>query len=148
MNESPTFLNRAAHWTRFTLIAAIAVVMGLILTTPRNEYPLTMSRAQANAIGAAPGYLLTSLPQGTGTQFYLVDTTKQIICVYNITGDKLRLEAARKFDTDSDIKDTSISVGKVQIEGKANGVSKDDAKIYWDEVGPKIEELLNKKPKK
>ena len=143
MTERPAFLSRAARWVRFALLAAIAVLLGLIVTTPRNEVPLTMSRAQANAIAAAPGFLLTSLTAANGSQFFLVDTVKQVICVYNVTGDKLRLEGARKFDTDSDILDGSVP-SHIQVEG-GNGASRDDAKAYWDDAKPKIDALITKK---
>jgi hypothetical protein len=146
MTETTPF-SRAARWTRFTLLAAIAAVLGLIVTTPRNEYPLTMSRAQANAISAAPGFLLTSLTAGNANQFYIVDTTKQIICVYNVTGDQLRLEAARKFDYDTEIWDSSVAAKGIRIEGNTNGIGRDDAKAYWEEIKPKIEALLEKKKK-
>ncbi|MEI6234590.1 MAG: hypothetical protein WCT04_16165 [Planctomycetota bacterium] len=147
MSESPTFLNRAATWTRFALLAAIACVLGLIVTTPRNEYPLTMSKAQANLISAAPGYLFTSIQSGNGSQFFLVDTNKQVICVYNVTGDKLRLEAARKFDYDTDVVDGSIGLKGVIIEG-GNGVSREQAKTYGDELKIKIEDFIAKIKKK
>ena len=147
MTETPPIASRAARWTRFTLLAAIAAVLGLIVTTPRNEYPLTMSRAQANAISAAPGFLLTSLTAGNANQFYLVDTTKQIICVYNVTGDQLRLEAARKFDYDTEIADGSVAAKGIRIEGNTNGINRDDAKAYWEEIKPKIDALIEKSKK-
>jgi len=144
MSDKPDIATRAARWTRFALIAAIALVLGLIVTTPRNEYPLVMSRAQANAIAAAPGFLMTALTSANGNQFYLVDTHKQIICVYNVTNDQLKLEAARKFDLDSDIKDGSIP-HKIKIDGNSNGASREDAKAYWDDLKEKVQNLIDKK---
>ena len=84
MTEKPTILSVAARWTRVALLAAIAVVLALIVTTPHNEYPLTISRAQAQGISAAPGYLMTSLNATNADRFFLVDTTKQVICVYSV----------------------------------------------------------------
>lgn len=146
MTERPAFLGRAARWMRFALLTAIAVLLGLIVTTPRNQVPLSMSRAQANAVAAAPGFLLTTLTATNGSQFFLVDTVKQVICVYNVTGDKLRLEGARKFDTDSDILDGSFP-SHPAIEG-GNGLARDEATAYWQETKPKIDKLAEKTPKK
>ena len=91
MSEKKPFTERLAGWTRVALLAAIAVVLGLILTTPRDEvsgYPRFMTRAQAEGIAANPGYLLTSVGVGNADKFYLVDTNKQVICVYGVTNDQ------------------------------------------------------------
>src|SRR5438046_3059969 len=103
MSEKKPLTERLARWTRFALLAAIAVVLGLIVTTPRDEtsdYPRLMNRAQAEGIAAAPGYLLTSIGISNADKLFLVDTTKQVICTYGVTNDQLRLQSARKFDND------------------------------------------------
>lgn len=132
MPEKPSFIDRLERVTRFTIMLAIAVVLGLIITTPRNQYPLNMSRAEANILGAAPGYLMTSIIPTTSDKLYLVDTDHKIICVYNTAGNKLRLIAARKFDIDSQIPDAGMQ-GRIRIEGNANGINYDEAKQYLDE---------------
>lgn len=148
MSDKPTFLERAARWTRFVIVAAIAVVLGLIVTTPRNEVPLTMSRAQAEGIGAAPGYLVTTLGANAAEKFYLIDTNNKVICVYSVNGDKLRLVAARKFDIDSDIWDASTPLKGIVVEG-GNGVSRNQAKNYLEEFKVQMDKLeASKKPRK
>lgn len=146
MSPKP-ILERLASWTRFLLLAAIAVVLGLILTSP--EYPLIMSRAHADSLSAAPGYICTSIAAANAERFYLVDTNKQVICVYSVVQDSLRLQSARKFDYDSSIPDGShqITVGNksLRLEGNANGISRDEAKLYGEAVLKLIEEA---KPRK
>src|ERR1017187_6492465 len=111
---------------RYVLLAAIAVLLGLIVTTP--HYPQIISRAQAEGISAAPGYLLTTMGVGQGERLYIVDTNKQVICTYSVTGDQLRLQSARKFDNDLTIPDASFSIqGVGKIEG-GNGITRDQAK--------------------
>ncbi len=144
MTDKPSILGRAARWTRFALLAGIAIILGVIVTTPRNEYPLQMSRAQAAGIAAAPGYLMTSLNATTADRFFLVDTNKQVICVYQVSGDQLRLIAARKFDIDSDILDGSFPMKGVKLEG-GNGLSREEAKSYLDEFKLLVEKIENGK---
>lgn len=140
MNDKPSMLGSAARWTRFALLAGIAIVLGLIVTTPRNEYPLTMSRAQANILAAAPGFLMTTLGATNAERFFLVETNKQVICTYNVNGDKLRLDTARRFDVDSDIKDGSTPLKGIKVEG-GNGISREEAKIYLDEFNAQMQKL-------
>jgi hypothetical protein len=108
---------------------------------------LTMSRAQAQGICASPGYLMTTLGATNADRFYLMDTNKQVICVYSVDGDKLRLVAARKVDYDSDIWDASVPLKGIKVEG-GNGVSRDEAKAYLDEFKVEMDKLqARKKPK-
>lgn len=151
MSEKKPFSERLAKWTRVALLAAIAVVLGLILTTPRDElsgYPRFMTRAQAEGIAANPGYVLTSVGVGNADKFYLVDTNKQVICVYGVTNDQLRLQAARKFDYDCDIPDGHMQVQagakQLKLEG-GNGLNREDAKAYGDQVKIDIEKLKKAK---
>ena len=147
MTDKPSILGRAARWTRFALLAGIAIVLGLIVTTPKNEYPLTMSRAQANVLAAAPGFLMTTLGATNAERFFLVETNKQVICAYNVNGDKLRLDTARKFDVDSDIKDGSTPLKSIKVEG-GNGISREEAKIYLEEFNIQMQRLEDaRKPK-
>ncbi len=144
MSEKPPFLATAARWTRVAIVAAIAIVLGLIVTTPRNDYPLTMSRAQAAGVGAAPGFICTTLAEGNANHFFLIDTKNKVVCVYAVLSDRLRLVAGRKFDIDSDVVDASFA-GKVRLEG-GNGLQREDTKIYIEEVmKPALEKLEKKK---
>ena len=146
MSPKP-ILEHLASWTRFLLLAAIAVVLGLILTSP--EYPLVMSRAHAEGLSAAPGFICTSIAATNSERFYLVDTNKQVICIYSVTNDQLRLQSARKFDFDANIPDGShqITVGNkaLKLEGNANGLSRDEAKDYGEAVVKMIENAKIKK---
>jgi hypothetical protein len=133
----PGWGDKLATFTRAALLVAIAVVVALLIVGKKNgfDYPLTMDVAQANGIAAAPGYL--ALNTSASSVFYIIDTNKQVICTYKITGGELRLVSARKFDADSDIPDGSLPIvgsgGRTirAIDG-SDGVDRNTAKEYGD----------------
>ena len=139
MNHS--FLAKAGAVVRYILVAGIAVMIGLIVTSP--QYPQIISRAQADGISAAPGMLMTTLGAAVGERLYLVDTNKQVICTYSASGDQLRLVSARKYDYDLTIPDASI--GKpIRIEG-GNGITRDEAKTAGEAIKAMIDAVKGKK---
>src|ERR1043165_8007290 len=108
-----------AKLARVILLGAIVVVLGLIIMSPRDSAfnPMTVRRAQAEGtICAAPGYLMLTMAIGAASKLYLNDTNQKVLCVYEVTGDKLRLVGARKYDYDTTIFDGSIPAPKA-IEG-------------------------------
>jgi hypothetical protein len=133
MPETPPGIGRLARWTRALLIAGIAIVGMLILSSSRSDFPLTMSRAHADILGASPGYLLTTLVPGANDKLYLLDRDQGIVCVYNVNGNKLRLISARRFETDVKIPDGSKQYGNLRIEGNPNGLGIEEAKQYYEQ---------------
>src|SRR5438067_7224050 len=105
-SEPITLQDKLAKIARVVLLGAIVVVLGLIIMSPRDSglNPMTLRRAQAEGtICAAPGYLMLTMAIGAASKLYINDTNKQVLCVYEVTGDKLRLMSARKYDFDSAI---------------------------------------------
>lgn len=153
MSEQKSWGERLAQWTRFALLAAIAVVVGLMVTTPRDEisgYPRMMSRAQAEGICAAPGFLLSTIGITPADKLYLVDTNKQVICVYGCSNDQLRLQSARKYDFDTEIPEGSaeLDIGGKRFKAEGgNGLTRDQAKGYAEKIKEAIDNLLKKHKK-
>lgn len=151
-NDSVSFGDRLARYARFGLLAAIAVLAGMILSDMRQENnfnPLKLKSAMAEgAVTAAPGYLVLSMTTGGTSKFYVADTTKQVMCVYEVNGDKLRLVGARKFDHDADVFDGSLPAGKNArgIEG-GNGITRAEAKDYAEATTKMFEDYKSKAKK-
>ena len=150
-NDSVTFGDRLAKYARLGLLAAIAVLAGMIISDARQENfnPLKLKTAMAEgAVTAAPGYLILSMNTGGTSKFYVADTTKQVLCVYEVNGDKLRLVGARKFDVDADVFDGSLPTAKNGrgIEG-GNGITRAEAKEYGDGINKMFEDYKAKKAK-
>jgi hypothetical protein len=143
--------DRLARYARYGLLIAIAVVGGMVLSSARTQgNPFTIRPAVAEgSVTAAPGYLILSMNTGGASKFYLADTTKQVLCVYEITGDKLRLTGARKFDVDANIFDGSLPGGGKYARGieAGNGVTRDEAKEYGDAMTKMFEEYKSKTQK-
>jgi hypothetical protein len=144
-----SFGDKLASATRFALVAGIAVVTALIIAGPSNgglPNPFELKKAQADGGGicAAPGYLLLSV-NTAGSRFYIVDKNKQVICVYTMTGDKLRLQSVRKFDYDSDIFAGDLPTTKDAngIEG-GNGIDRTEAKDYAEAIKKARDEFEKK----
>lgn len=137
-SESVKPPEKLATIARVILLGGIAVVLGLIVISPKNSTivnPLTVGRAQADgSICAAPGYLMLTMPVGAASKLYLNDTNKQVLCVYEVTGDKLRLVNARKYDHDSAIFDMSIPGAQNKVPEGGNGITRDEAKSYGDGI--------------
>ncbi|MCY3020339.1 MAG: hypothetical protein NTW87_15075 [Planctomycetota bacterium] len=127
--------DRLASIARVILLCAIALVATLIIIGPKNTglpNPLSVMRVQADgSICAAPGYLMLITKQGGAAKFYLCDTNKQVICMYETVGEKFRLVAARKFDHDADIFDASLNLPNTKSpESNANGITRKEADDY------------------
>jgi len=146
-NEPESFGDKLARFTRVVLIGAVVVVAVLLITNPpQSANPFSIGRAQADGLCASPGYLVLTANLGGASKFYIIDANKQVICVYDMVGDKLRLVSARKFDFDSDIFDGSLQVGAVRgIEG-GNGITRGEAKMYSEGLKKMWEEATKKKP--
>jgi hypothetical protein len=85
----------------------LVVLFGLVLVGLLVRGDLSMSR-RALAAGKAPPRVLAVA--GTGDRsdlLYLVDTSRQRICVYRWSNPGLRLVAARAYDFDLEILDSS-----------------------------------------
>lgn len=144
---------RFALGVRYVLVAAIAVLAVLILKdarSARDVNPLRVSDAQAGIVSAAPGYLVMSQSVTVADKFYIIDTTKQVICVYHMNGDKIRLGAARDFSNDTEIVDSSVSV--ITAAGKrvdsfegGSGVSVTEAAEYAEGLKKLLEDAEKKK---
>jgi hypothetical protein len=148
-----------ARYIRYGLMAAIAAMVALILLeVPWHSEQRFRVRSAYGDIGAAPGLLVISIGGGGGgmaglggggdsgsasggggggggsTRFYIIDSAKKVICVYNMTGDKIRLVNARQYDCDTDILDASIDVpvagGTMKAFEGGNGLSRVEAKAY------------------
>ena len=140
---------RLARVARVVLLSSIAVLLALMIVGPKNSYPLSMSKAQADGIAAAPGYLALTIQNAS--VFYLVDTNKQVICTYKIQGGQLLLSSARKFDYDSDIPEDSVPVqggtsGKMLKIAGGDGINRAEAKEFSEAVTKALEARKKKKP--
>jgi hypothetical protein len=136
-----SFLDKTARIVRFILIAAIGFFIILLIAAPQKfENPLVVRNAFGEGgVSAAPGYIALNCNGSTSSRFYLIDTNKQVICVYSLNGAKLRLVSARKFDFDAKIVDSSLQGqdakgrGLKPIEG-GNGIDRDIAKDYSEAI--------------
>ncbi|HYF51945.1 MAG TPA: hypothetical protein VEJ63_21230 [Planctomycetota bacterium] len=140
-----SFADKLATATRFCLVAGIAIVGALILSDKGAPNPFELKRATAEGgIAAAPGYLALTT-NAAGSRFYIIDKNKQVICVYTMTGDKLRLQSVRKFDFDSDIFAGDIATPKYKgIEG-GNGIDRAEAKEYSEQIKKMRDDFEKKK---
>ncbi|HEY3322151.1 MAG TPA: hypothetical protein VGP72_16920 [Planctomycetota bacterium] len=65
----------------------------------------------ATPVAAAPSYISCTVKAASNSKFFLTDTTKQVICVYSLQGDQVRLVSARAFDHDRRLVDASVPTG-------------------------------------
>jgi len=139
--------DKMAKIARVVLLAAIAVVLALIVISPKilmNSNPMSIGKAHAEgSISAAPGYLMLTMATGANSKLYVNDSNKQVICIYEVTGDKLRLVSARKYDFDSTIFDMSIPMGGKVPEG-GNGLNREGAKAYGETIKKGFEDFQKK----
>ncbi len=84
MIEAPTFISRAARWTRFR-------APGRHCRRPRPDRDHAAQRIPADdeprasrGDWASSGYLMTSMGHTTQDKFFLVDTAKQVICTFDV----------------------------------------------------------------
>lgn len=139
MNDQTTPLgDRLAKIARFVLLVAIGVIAALIILGPKNHglpNPVSVGNVQAaGGICAAPGYLMMPINAGGAAKFYVCDTNKQVICVYETTGEKLRLVGARKFDKDLDINDGAIPINGKVLDGHHPGLDRTEAAAYGEGI--------------
>jgi hypothetical protein len=127
------FGDKIVRVTRTILISAIVIVAALIISSPNQSNsinPLSVRSANAAGICSAPGYL--ALTTESDQNFYIIDTKKQVICVYTINGGQLLLTAARKFDYDCKIWDDSLDLTKYNPGcrpwNKGDGIFRDPPK--------------------
>jgi len=157
---------RVARYIRYGLMVAIAVMVALILLEfPwRGEQRFVVRSAYADGFGAAPGVIAMALGGGGGggasssadtggtsggggsTRFFIIDTAKNVICVYSLTGEKIRLVNARKYDYDADIPDASLDVGGMRAFEGGNGLSRNEAKAYSEGLKKMMEAGAGKRP--
>lgn len=142
---------RWARAVRFALLAGIATLSVLIVASVNDgaKNPFRIKDANAELISAAPGFIAMSSSIGTGVNFYLIDSTVGVICVYQMDGDKIRLVAARDFTHDTDIVDGSLNV--TATDGKqikafegGSGLDKKDAEAYAEALKKLIESAEKK----
>jgi putative hemolysin len=150
MSDQTTPLgDKLARIARGILLAAIAVVIALIIVGPKNgglPNPLSVGRANAEGgICAAPGYIMMPVKQGGVSRFCVCDTTKQVICIYEMNGEKLRLVSVRKFDKDTEIFDASLQVGAKAPEGHTPGLNRREAGLYAEAIKAYREKAEKKK---
>jgi hypothetical protein len=139
-----------ARYIRYGLMLAVAVMVALILLEVpwQSQQRFRVRSAYADGIGAAPGMIAISLGGGGGggsaggetsttagggsatNRFFIIDTAKNVICVYTMTGEKIRLVNARKYDADTDIVDASLDVAGIRSFEGGNGLSRVEAKAY------------------
>lgn len=131
--------DRLAGIARGVLLAAIGVVVALIVVAPRgsgNRMPEIMTRAQAEGISAAPGYIMMTAKTGGASKFFLCDTNNKVLCIYETNGEQLRLIGARKFDADATIFDGSLPAQGFPkgIDGNSAGVDRKTAAAYAQSI--------------
>ena len=151
--ETKLLGERSALVVRRILLVVVAVLLALLVFAKREGGgpPALMGAANANLISAAPGYIALSAPQAAGN-FYIIDSNKQVICVYQTDGEKIRLVSAREFSQDMEIVDSSQPMptpsGKpVGIEGNGTGVTRAEAQFYAESLKKWLDDLeKNKKP--
>jgi len=146
---------RWAKRVRWLLMLAIAFMIVLLLVDGRSgpASRFAVRSAYAEPVAAAPGFIALTLPgDGKDLRFYIIDTTKRVVCVYTLVGDKVRLVSAREYDRDMDIFDASFQVatkdGKSVIntfEG-TQGVDRQTAAAYADGL-QKLLDDASKRPK-
>lgn len=142
---------KLAKFARYLLLAGIGGVLVLIVAAARSERgafnPLEVRPVNADMISAAPGCLVMTATLGTGTNFYLVDTIKQVICVYQMDGDKIRLVAAREYKHDIEIVDSSLDLGNIKSFEGSNGIDRQTSEVYAEAL-KKMMEQAEKNEKK
>ena len=150
MEQSQTLGQRLARYVRNVLALAVLAIAGLLIAnkvTTSSVNPFHINSAHADIISAAPGFLALTVPLGGGN-FYLVDSNNEVICVYQLDGEKIRLTSARYFGRDSDIVDSSLPIWAgnkvIKIEG-GNGVTSAEAAFYAEGLKAELEKLKNKK---
>jgi len=142
MGDAETsFAERSGKTARLVLITAVAVVAGLLVLDGRRGQTsgtLLIPPALAQSgIAAAPGHLAFAMDtRNPAARFYLVDTDKRMICVYQLVNEQLRLVSARDITNDSDIRDSTEAIRTKTkfapaFEGQ-NGLDVEQTKKYLE----------------
>ncbi len=97
--------------TETLLLVLLGIVIALLLV--RGD--LSVTREAYAGGGAAAGVIAVAGYGDNADLFYVVDTARQRICVYRWSNPGLRLVAARAYDFDVEIQDSSADR---TIEGK------------------------------
>jgi len=140
--------DRIAKFVRMGLVAGIVAVAAMIFVDLRKDPSSGVYLKSAHAdIAAAPDFIALTAAADQNSKFYLVDTTKQVICVYQLVGEKIRLVAARDFSQDTDIVDTSSAVGGQPSPEGGNGATVKEAILYRDALKKAIDDAEKKAPK-
>lgn len=142
---------------RYLLLAGIVLAGGLLFAkmreqngTGRSGLPKLLTPAQAEAVSAAPGYLMFTTDVGGQRKFYLFDSNKKVVCVYSLTGDALRLVAAREVSYDQQIVDTSMAVraldgSVIRSPEGGTGITRETARKYAEGQQKLLKELDERK---
>lgn len=151
MEASEECKGKLAKFARYLLLFGIGGVLVLIVAAARGGHgslnPVRVGSVNADMISAAPGCLVMTTTIGTGTNFYLIDTIKQVICVYQMDGDKIRLVSAREYKPDVEIVDSSLDVGNIKSFEGGNGVDRQTAEAYGEGLKKVLEQYEKKKNK-
>jgi hypothetical protein len=135
--ENPSWAERLSLAARYLIVAALAMILSLLLFGAKNDHALASS-----PVGAVPSMISFTAKVGTDSKFYVTDTARKIICVYSLSGDKLRLVSARKYDIDQQILDSSLPVG-ITIEG-GNGATREKAAEFLKASKPALDQQAKK----
>ncbi len=142
-----TFARSVRKLLLASIFGMVVLILSASLTGERSLNPFALKSANAELISAAPGFLAMSANiagMQTNSNFYLIDSTKHVICVYQLKGDKIRLTAARQFEKDTDNVDASLDVtggdGRVvkSFEG-GNGLDRAEAENYAEGLKKLVE---------
>ena len=120
---------RRPTWLEALLLVALAVALTAVLVRDGGVMPA----AHAGGGGGTNGLVaLTVQNAGNGRAelVYLIDTAKQRICVYNWDGAHLGLVAARAFDYDLEILDSSGDRTIESAAGATRGYVKAQVEQY------------------
>jgi hypothetical protein len=130
--------------------AVVMVVLVLCKAPWGGNGNYLIKSAYGNQLGAAPGFIAMSLPEGsrgTEAKIYLVDTNRRVACVYAFRNEKMRLVSARQFEQDMGILDASEPVrsedGRSVIKAPEgnNGFDRKTAEAYAKGQQKMFEEL-------
>ncbi len=129
--EPVAWPERLALTARLGIFVLAGVLALGALFGAKDAGPLNLGKVFATGRNsAAPGYLSLTVRPGSANKFYIVDTTRQVICVYNLSSsDELRLVSARRFDHDRSIMDATIPAPK-PLEKINTGVTYAEAEAY------------------
>jgi hypothetical protein len=105
---------RRPTWTETLLLVGLAAALAALAF--RGDNPLA-GAAYAGG-GGGTNSIIAFASQNTGQNraelLYLIDTSKQRICIYHWNGDRLGLVTARAYDFDLEVADSSIDKANIE----------------------------------